>query len=107
MLPFQHTWLPFIYLYGLGGILFLLGIIITRRAGALDLSKPKHRMWMVILIFGFFWYFSIHGLLNLAALDIIHPRTGESSRPQASPEKDPFAGSPEPDNVPQDDDIPF
>jgi hypothetical protein len=75
MLPFQHTWLPFIYLYGLGGILFLLGIIITRRAGALDLSKPKHRMWMVILIFGFFWYFSIHGLLNLAALDIIHPRT--------------------------------
>jgi len=32
---------------------------------------------------------------------------GESSRPQASPEKDPFAGSPEPDNVPQDDDIPF
>jgi len=74
-LPFHHTWLPFIYLYGLGGILFLLGIIITRRAGALDLSRPKHRMWMVILIFGFIWYFSIHGLLNLAALDYIKPRT--------------------------------
>ncbi len=75
MLPFEHAWLPFIYLYGLGGILFLLGILITRRANALDLSRPKHRMWMVILVFGYIWYFSIHGLLNLAAMDYIQPRT--------------------------------
>lgn len=75
MLPFEHSWLPFIYLYGLGGILFILGIIITHRATALDLSRPKHRMWMVILIFGFVWYFSIHGLLNLAAMNYIQPRT--------------------------------
>ncbi len=75
MIPFEHAWLPFIYLYGLGGILFLLGIYITKKAGALDLNRPKHRIWLVILFFGFLWYFAIHGLLNLAALDIIKPIT--------------------------------
>ncbi|MFQ6604950.1 MAG: hypothetical protein ACE5D8_05270 [Fidelibacterota bacterium] len=75
MLPFEHSWLPFIYLYGLGGILFLLGIYITSRAGALDMKRPKHRIWMAILFFGYIWYFSIHGLLNLAAMDYIKPAT--------------------------------
>lgn len=73
MLPFTHSWLPFLYLYGLGGLLFLAGIIITLRSGSLNLKWPQHKKWLVILIFGFIWYFAIHGLLNLAALDIIRP----------------------------------
>ncbi len=75
MLTFEHAWLPFIYLYGLGGILFVLGIIITRKAGSLDLTRPSHRMWMSILIFGYFWYFTIHLLFNLAAMDYMAVHT--------------------------------
>ncbi len=73
MLPFSHTWLPFVYLYGLGGILFLIGIWVVFRAKSIDLKRSHHRRWLFILVFGFIWYFSIHGLMNLAALDVIRP----------------------------------
>ncbi len=73
MLPFEHTWLPFIYLYSLGGLLFLIGIWIIFRAKSIDLRRSHHRRWLFILIFGYIWYFSIHALLNLAALDVIRP----------------------------------
>ncbi len=70
---FSHSWLPFIYLYGLGGILFIAGIIITTKAGAFDLKRAKHKKWMWILIFGFVWYLSMHALMTLAALGSISP----------------------------------
>ena len=68
---FTHTWLPFIYLYGLGGILFVFGIIITIKSGSFDLSRKSHKKWMWVLLFGFVWYLMIHALMTLAALDII------------------------------------
>jgi hypothetical protein len=68
MPPFSHTWLPYIYLYGFGAIFFILGIIITKRAGAMDLKKKKHRFWFKILIFGFVYYMALHFFLTIAAL---------------------------------------
>ena len=68
---FSHSWLPLIYLYSLGGVLFLSGIIITVRAGSFDLSKHTHAKWMWILVFGFIWYAGMHILMTLAALNII------------------------------------
>ena len=68
MPSFFDSWLPFIYLYGGGGIFFLIGIIITKKAGALDLTKKKHRYWFKILLFGFFWFMAIHLALIIAAL---------------------------------------
>lgn len=68
MLPFTHTWLPFIYLYSLGGILFLIGVIITYRMGSLDLKRKHHRKWFGLLFFGFLYYMALHSFLNLAAL---------------------------------------
>ena len=65
---FYHSWLPFIYLYGVGGIFFVLGLIIIRRSGSLELSKPKHQRWLKILYFGFIWYMLIHGALTYFAL---------------------------------------
>ncbi|MEA3287435.1 MAG: hypothetical protein U9Q77_08685 [Candidatus Marinimicrobia bacterium] len=72
---FSHSWLPFIYLYGLGGILFLSGIFITLKAGSFDLKRHSHRKWMWILIFGFVWYLTMHALLTWAALGSISPYT--------------------------------
>lgn len=65
---FTHSWLPFIYLYGIGGLFFMLGMVIIRKSGALDLGKPSHRRWWKILYFGFFWFAAIHAVLTLLAL---------------------------------------
>ena len=69
---FTHTWLPFIYLYVLGGILFVFGIIITIKSGSFDLSRKSHKKWMWVLLFGFVWYLMMHALMTWAALDIIN-----------------------------------
>ena len=68
---YSHTWLPFIYLYGLGGILFIFGIYITIKAGPFDLQRRTHKKWMWILLFGFVWYLMMHALMTWAALGII------------------------------------
>jgi len=68
MPPFESTWLPYLYLYGVGGLFFLIGMIIIRKSGALDWSKKTHRRWYKILLFGFFYFTLIHGILIIAAL---------------------------------------
>ena len=67
-LSFFRTWLPFIYLYGAGGVIFLGGMVYIVYSKALDLKRPKDKYWFKILIFGFLFYFSLHGVLILAAL---------------------------------------
>lgn len=70
-MPFSHAWLPYIYLYGVGGLLFGSGLIITLKSGSLDLKRPGHKNWLVILIFGFIWFMVMHAVWNLAALEIL------------------------------------
>ena len=68
MPPFENTWLPFIYLYGVGGIFFLTGMLLIRKTGAVDFSKKLHRYWYKVMIFGFVYFVLLHTLLILAAL---------------------------------------
>ncbi|MBU2492837.1 MAG: hypothetical protein KJ571_09460 [Bacteroidetes bacterium] len=68
MPSFSETWLPYIYLYGVGGIFFLAGMIIARKSNALDITKKKHRYWYKVLIFGYLYFMIIHALLIIAAL---------------------------------------
>ena len=68
MPSFFNTWLPFIYLYGVGGLFFLIGMLIVVKSKALDLSKKRHRLWFRVLIFGFFYFAVIHAVLIIAAL---------------------------------------
>ena len=70
-MPFTHAWLPYIYLYGVGGLLFGSGLLITIKSGSLDLKRPRHKNWLVVLIFGFIWFMVMHALWNLAALEIL------------------------------------
>ena len=65
---FYDTWLPFIYLYGVGGLIFLFGMIIIKKSGAIDLTKKKHRIWFKVLIFGYFYFALFHAILIIAAL---------------------------------------
>jgi len=68
MLTFYNTWLPFIYLYGIGGIAFLIGMFLILNHRALNIARPRHKRWLVVLIFGFVYYATIHGIFILMAL---------------------------------------
>ncbi|MEE9189525.1 MAG: hypothetical protein V3U16_02000 [Candidatus Neomarinimicrobiota bacterium] len=67
-LPFSHVWLPYIYLYGMGGLLFFAGIFVTLRAKSFDLSRKSHQRWFFVLMFGFVWFLVMHGCWTLAAI---------------------------------------
>jgi hypothetical protein len=63
-----HTWLPFLYLYGFGGLFFFSGMIIITKSNAIDLKKKRHRFWFKVLIFGFFYFVAFHAITTIAAL---------------------------------------
>ena len=68
MPTFEQTWLPYLYLYVVGGLFFLIGMITIKKTGGIDLTKKRHRYWWKVLIFGFFYFVIIHAALTLAAL---------------------------------------
>lgn len=68
MPSFFNTWLPFIYLYGVGGIFFFAGMILIRKLKGIDMRKKKHRFWWKVMFFGYFYFMIIHALLIIAAL---------------------------------------
>jgi hypothetical protein len=68
MLDFSRIWLPYLYLYGVGGGIFLVGMFIILRSRSLKLERIRHREWYHILIFGLVYYMGIHGLFTFAAL---------------------------------------
>jgi hypothetical protein len=63
-----NSWIPYVYLYGVGGIFFIIGLIIVRKAGAYNPKNKRHRYWWKITIGGFFYFMLIHALLILAAI---------------------------------------
>jgi hypothetical protein len=68
MLDFSRTWLPFIYLYGVGGIVFTVGMFLILRRKALRLSYHRHKKWFWLLIFGFVFWFSLHAIFIILAI---------------------------------------
>ena len=68
MLDFSRTWLPFIYLYGVGGIAFLIGMSLIIKTNALNLSSSRHKNWFLILLLGFIYYAGIHAVFTLMAM---------------------------------------
>jgi hypothetical protein len=67
LLDFNRVWAPYIYLYTVGGIAFLIGMYLIIKTRSLNLKKVHHKKWLVVLIVGFIYYASIHGLLILVA----------------------------------------
>jgi len=68
MPSFFNSWLPYLYLYLVGGLFFFLGLFLIKKYGAIDLSKKQHRFWMKVMIFGYFYFAAFHALLIIAAL---------------------------------------
>ena len=67
-MDFYQTWLQFIYLYGVGGIAFIIGMIIIIRSNALRVKFQRHLKWICVLIFGFLFYATIHAFLIFVAI---------------------------------------
>ena len=67
-MEFANTWLPFIYLYGVGGIAFVLGMLLILRTKALDVSFERHKKWLWVLIYGFLFYAGLHATFILLAI---------------------------------------
>lgn len=63
-----NSWIPFMYLYGVGGVFFFTGIYIIVKSKSLNLERKNHRRWIKILISGFFYFMFIHAILIIAAL---------------------------------------
>ena len=64
-------WYPFLYQYGVGLVIFLIGLTLILKYRSCDLSRSRDRYWFGVLIFGFIWYAGIHFLWHLAALYIM------------------------------------
>lgn len=67
MLDFNRVWAPYLYLYIVGGIAFLIGMYLIIKTRSLNLEKNHHKKWLVVLIVGFIYYASIHGFFILVA----------------------------------------
>ena len=67
-MEFANTWLPFIYLYGVGGIAFVLGMLLILRTKALEVSFKRHKKWLWVLIYGFLFYAGLHATFILLAI---------------------------------------
>ena len=64
-------WWPYLYQYGVGLVIFLIGLFIILRYRSCVLSRQNDRFWFGVLIFGFVWYAGIHFFWYLAALKIM------------------------------------
>ena len=67
-MEFANTWLPFIYLYGVDGIAFVLGMLLILRTKALEVSFERHKKWLWVLIYGFLFYAGLHATFILLAI---------------------------------------
>jgi len=56
-------------LYGVGGLIFLIGMYIISQSRSLKRERQRHKKWFYVLIFGFIYYVGIHSFFTLAAID--------------------------------------
>lgn len=69
-------WWPYVYQYGVGGAIFLIGLWLILGYKSCVLSRRQDRFWFGVLMFGFLWYAGIHLLWYLAAIHI-NPSVGQ------------------------------
>jgi hypothetical protein len=63
-------WTPFLYQYAMGLLVFGVGLWVIRASGACDFDRPGDRRWFGVLVFGYLWYFGMHGLLTWLAVAV-------------------------------------
>jgi len=64
----MEYWISFIYLYGVGGILFFGVIILAINKKVLLLSRKTDRWRLGALVFAYIFYFCFQGIWNYLAI---------------------------------------
>ena len=66
---FSHSWLPFIYQYSFGILIFGGGLFAIFKAYGYQEFWAEYKKWVLVLIWGFIYVSSIHLLITIAALN--------------------------------------
>ena len=66
---FSHSWLPLMYQYGFGILIFGGGLFTIFRAYGGNQFWKEHKIWMQVLVWGCIYIFSIHLFMTLSALN--------------------------------------
>ncbi len=56
----MDRWLPFAYQYGLGALIFVGGLAVLLRAGALRLARHEDRRLLAAILAGFLGFVALH-----------------------------------------------
>jgi len=88
-MDFARVWEPYLYLYGVGGAIFIISMLVVLRSGATRIGPAKDRRWVWVLLGGFLWFSCLHGGTTLAALGSEAPVApegvgGEASHPSSA-----------------------
>lgn len=67
-MDFARVWLPYLYLYGVGGLFFSVTLALVLRSGACRPARAVDRRWRRYLVLGLLWTAGLHGAVTLAAL---------------------------------------
>ena len=71
---FGHSspWTSFLYMYGFGLVTFAIGMFVIVRQGALKFNRGTESKWFHILILGFVFFSTLHGLWVILSLHVPH-----------------------------------
>lgn len=69
-------WWPFLYQYGVGLVIFVVGVGLILRYKGCDLSRRQDRFWFGVLLAGFVGYMGMHLVWYWAALHVLPPVGG-------------------------------
>lgn len=76
MLGSVSIWAPLVYQYSIGGLLFLVSLVVVVRSRACDLRRTSDRFWLVVLLAGMAAYFAAHLSVYLLAIYAVRDGAG-------------------------------
>lgn len=69
-LGLDSPWVSYLYLYGNGLVVFLIGLWVILRSGACKLGRGRDTFWFLVLLGGYVFFAVMHAAWTLAALRI-------------------------------------
>lgn len=66
----DNPWTSYFYMYGFGLVTFSVGMFVILKSGALNPHRGNERMWMHLLLGGFVFFSTFHGIWIILALNI-------------------------------------
>lgn len=66
----ENPWTSYLYMYGLGFVVFLIGMVIIRSSGSLVLGRGRDSHWYKYLLGGFIFFAALHGIWIYLSLTI-------------------------------------